>query len=40
VAFDEHNGNIRTLCEKCVYEGEGENPVFMATVAKKINRDF
>ena len=38
VAFDENTG--QTLCERCVYEGAGEQPVFMATVAKKINTAF
>ncbi len=38
VAFDEDTGD--TLCEKCAFEGLAEKPVFMATVAQKLNKSF
>lgn len=38
VAFEEKTGE--TLCEKCVYVGQAENPIFTAVVAKQIKRRF
>jgi hypothetical protein len=38
IAFEEKTGD--TLCEKCVYTGQVEAPVFTATVAKQIKRVF
>ena len=38
VAFEEKTGD--TLCEKWVYLGQVENPVFTASVAKQIKRVF
>jgi len=34
IAFDEKTGVL--YCEKCVYEGLAERPLFMATVARKL----
>jgi hypothetical protein len=38
IAFEEKSGD--TLCEKCVYLGQVEAPVFTASVAKQIKRIF
>lgn len=38
VAFEEKTGE--TLCEKCVYLGQVESPVFTAVVAKQIKKRF
>ena len=38
VAFEEKSGE--TLCEKCVYLGQVESPVFTAVVAKQIKKRF
>lgn len=38
VAFEDKTGE--TLCEKCVYLGHVESPVFTAVVAKQIKRRF
>lgn len=38
IAFEEKTGD--TLCEKCVYLGQVESPVFTASVAKQIKRVF
>jgi ribosomal protein S17E len=38
VAFEKETGE--TLCEKCVYLGQVENPVFTAVVAKQVKRKF
>jgi hypothetical protein len=38
VAFEEESGE--TLCEKCVYLGEVNKPVFTAVVAKDVKRRF
>ena len=38
IAFEEKDG--ATLCEKCVYTGQVEKPVFTAIVAKQIKKRF
>ena len=38
IAFEEKDGS--TLCEKCVYTGLVEKPVFTAVVAKQIKSKF
>lgn len=38
IAFEEKTGKL--LCEKCIYLGEFEKPVFTATVAKDVKKRF
>jgi len=38
IAFEEKDG--RTLCEKCIYEGLSEKPIFTAVVAKQVKKCF
>lgn len=38
IAFEEDDG--ATLCEKCIYLGQVNKPVFMAVVAKQIKKRF
>jgi len=38
IAFEEKDG--ATLCEKCVYTGQVDRPVFTAVVAKQIKKRF
>jgi len=38
IAFEKDSGE--TICEKCVYLGQVENPVFTAVVAKQVKKKF